>query len=143
MKLKTPLFIWNSHFFLLHMQSEDEIECLSPLKEGRIIFYDVGNDNGDIDDAKKESFFTFKGSCVSELKDKLKEETGLDDIIVCCRNPLTAKLYPLRLQLPPNNIDMHVVVVPSSFEGEFFSTYLFYDTICLFNNPFFFIKNVF
>lgn len=130
-------------FFLLHMQSEDSIECLSPLKEGRIIFYDVGNENGDVDDANKESFFTFKGSCVSELKDKLKEETGLDDIIVCCRNPLTAKLYPLRLQLPPNNIDMHVVVVPSSFEGEFFSTYLFYDTICLFNNPFFFIKNVF
>ncbi|KAG4911594.1 hypothetical protein JHK82_052200 [Glycine max] len=62
-------------------ESEDEIECLSPLKEGRIIFYDVGNDNGDIDDAKKESFFTFKGSCASELKDKLKEETGLDDII--------------------------------------------------------------
>ncbi|KAG5112218.1 hypothetical protein JHK82_035487 [Glycine max] len=97
-------------------ESEDSIECLSPLKEGRIIFYDVGNENGDVDDANKESFFTFKGSCVSELKDKLKEETGLDDIIVCCRNPLTAKLYPLRLQLPPNNIDMHVVVVPSSFE---------------------------
>ncbi|KAL2950913.1 hypothetical protein AAZX31_19G017500 [Glycine max] len=97
-------------------ESEDEIECLSPLKEGRIIFYDVGNDNGDIDDAKKESFFTFKGSCASELKDKLKEETGLDDIIVCCRNPLTTKLYPLHLQLPPNSIDMHVVVVPSSFK---------------------------
>ncbi|RDY06671.1 hypothetical protein CR513_09306, partial [Mucuna pruriens] len=108
--------------------------CLSPAKEGRIIFYDVGNENGDVDDAKKEAFFTFKGSCVNELKDRLKEETGLDDILVCCRNPLNAKLYPLRLQLPPNSIDMHVVVVPSSFQGELFSTCLFYDIICLFIN---------
>jgi len=46
------------------------------------------------------------------------EETGLVDILVCCRNPLNAKLYPLLLHLPPNNIDMHVVVVPSSF-GKF------------------------
>ncbi|KAL2335565.1 hypothetical protein Fmac_016778 [Flemingia macrophylla] len=100
-------------------EPEDSPTCLSPIKEGRIIFYDVGNENGDIDDSKKEAFFTFKGSCVNELKNKLKEETRLDDILVCCRNPLNAKLYPLHLQLPPNNTDMHVVVVPSSFKGEF------------------------
>lgn len=96
-------------------------DCRSPMKEGRIIFYDVGDENGDVDDAHKEAFFTFKGSSVQELKDKLKEETGLDDILVCCRNPLNAKLYPLRLQLPPNNSDMHVVVVPSSFKGKAFT----------------------
>jgi len=106
------------------MQSDNLQECLSPVKEGRVIFYDVGDENGDVDDAKKETYFIFKGSCVDELKDRLKEETGLDDIFVCCRNPFTAKLYPLRLQLPPNSSDMHVVVVPSSFEGEFF-LYLF------------------
>ncbi|XP_020202255.1 uncharacterized protein LOC109788031 [Cajanus cajan] len=99
-------------------ERDDLFECLSPIKEGRIIFYDVGNENGEIDDSKKEAFFTFKGSCVNELKDKLKEETGLDDILVCCRNPLNAKLYPLHLQLPPNNTDMHVVVVPSSFKVQ-------------------------
>ncbi|KAK7381321.1 hypothetical protein VNO78_33932 [Psophocarpus tetragonolobus] len=106
-------------------EPEDSIECLSPIKEGRIIFYDVGNENGDVDDEKKETFFTFKGSCVKELKDRLEEETGLDDIIVCYRNPLNAKLYPLRLQLPPNSTDMHVVVVPSSFKGDSFSTCFF------------------
>ncbi|KAE9612671.1 putative actin cross-linking [Lupinus albus] len=94
-------------------------DCKSPVKEGRVIFYDVGNENGDVvDDTKKEAFFTFKGSNVEELKEKLMKETGLDDIIVCCRNPLNAKLYPLRLQLPPNNTDMHVVVLPSSFKGQ-------------------------
>ncbi|QCD92551.1 Actin cross-linking [Vigna unguiculata] len=98
-------------------EPEDSQECLSPVKEGRVIFYNVGNENGDVDDAKKESYFIFKGSCVNELKDKLKEETGLDDVLVCCRNPVTAKLYPLRLQLPPNTCDMHVVLVPSSFQG--------------------------
>ena len=50
---------------------------------------------------------------MEDLKEKLKEETGHDDILVCCRNPLNAKLYPLRLQLPPNNTDIHVVVTPS------------------------------
>ncbi|XP_061367700.1 uncharacterized protein LOC133310736 [Gastrolobium bilobum] len=84
----------------------------------RIIFYDVGDENGDVDDAKKGAFFTFKGSSVKELEDKLKEETGLDDILVCCRNPLTTKLHPIRLQLPPNNTDMHVVVVSSSFKAS-------------------------
>ncbi|KOM56763.1 hypothetical protein LR48_Vigan10g265500 [Vigna angularis] len=89
------------------MQAEDySQECLSPVKEGRVIFYNVGDENGDVDDAKKESYFIFKGSCVNELKDKLKEEIGLDDILVCCRNPFTAKLYPLRLQLPPHASDM-------------------------------------
>lgn len=101
------------------MQLEDSEESLlSPKKEGRIIFYDVGNENGEVDDANKGAFFTFKGSSVNDLKKNLKEETGLDDILVCCRNPLTAKLYPLHLHLPPNNTDLHVVVVPSSFRGK-------------------------
>jgi len=117
------------------MQPEDSQECLSPVKEGRVIFYNVGNENGDVDDAKKESYFIFKGSCVNELKDKLKEETGLDDVLVCCRNPVTAKLYPLRLQLPPNTCDMHVVLVPSSFQGQFF-LYLFSLTFKSSNNTF-------
>lgn len=87
----------------------------SPKKEGRTIIYDVGDENGDVE-AGEEKFFTFKGSCVDELNQKLKEETGRDDILVCCRNPLNGKLYPLRLQLPPNNSDMHVIIVPSTFK---------------------------
>ena len=95
-------------------ESSDLEDNGSPVKEGRMIFYNVGNENGDVDEESEEKFFTFKGSSVDELKEKLKVETGLDDIVVCSRNPLNAKIYPLRLQLPPNNIDMHVVVVPSS-----------------------------
>lgn len=90
------------------------------MKEGRVIFYDIGNENGEVVDENKASFFTFRGSSLNELKEKLKEETQLVDILVCCRNPLNAKLYPILLHLPPNNTDMHVVVVPSSFKGKIF-----------------------
>ncbi|KAJ7970943.1 Actin cross-linking protein, putative (DUF569) [Quillaja saponaria] len=87
----------------------------APLRcEGRIIYFNVANEKGDVDNVKDEKSFTFKGSGVEELKGKLKEETGLDDILVCSRNPLNGKLYPMLLHLPPNNTDMHIVVVPLS-----------------------------
>ncbi|KAF3443183.1 hypothetical protein FNV43_RR12864 [Rhamnella rubrinervis] len=87
----------------------------SPVKaEGRTICYLVADEKGHFDDTREGLSFTFKGSGVEELKEKLKEETGLDDIVVCTRSPLNGKLFPLRLQLPPNNADMNVVVVPSS-----------------------------
>ncbi|XP_061375896.1 uncharacterized protein LOC133317989 [Gastrolobium bilobum] len=119
----SPTLSDNDSIAVIDLRSPRHIECGdldetdSPVKEGRIIFYNVGDENGDVHDENEEKFFTFKGSCVEELKQKLKEETRQDDILVCCRNPLNAKLYPLRLQLPPNNTDMHVVVVPSSFQG--------------------------
>lgn len=97
------------------MQSSDLEDNGSPMKEGRIIFYNVGDENGDVPEGSEEKFFTFKGSSVIELKEKLREEVERDDIVVCSRNPLNAKVYPLRLQLPPNNVDLHVIVVPSSF----------------------------
>ncbi|CAL5185831.1 unnamed protein product [Lathyrus oleraceus] len=101
------------------VESEDlDYPSPSPMKEGRVIFYDIGNENGEVVDENKASFFTFRGSSLEELKEKLKEETQLVDILVCCRNPLNAKLYPILLHLPPNNTDMHVVVVPSSFKAN-------------------------
>ena len=54
---------------------------------------------------------------MEELTQKLEEETGLKDIVVCSRNPLNQKVYPLKLQLPPNNVAMHVVMVPSDSKG--------------------------
>ncbi|XP_020705450.1 uncharacterized protein LOC110116276 isoform X2 [Dendrobium catenatum] len=86
----------------------------SPHKsEGRSIHYLIANDSGEIEDGS-EYTFRFKGTSVQELTEKLMEETELSDIIVCSRNPLNGKLYPLRLQLPPNNTALHVVVVPSN-----------------------------
>ncbi|KAL8038639.1 hypothetical protein ABFX02_11G121000 [Erythranthe guttata] len=80
--------------------------------EGRLIYYYVANDDGEINDAIEEPSFQFKGHGLEELTQKLEEETGLEDIIVCSRNIVNGKLYPLRLALPPNNATMHVVVVP-------------------------------
>ncbi|KAL5725522.1 hypothetical protein ACHQM5_008658 [Ranunculus cassubicifolius] len=81
--------------------------------DGRVIYYSVADDNGDVDEGRGESF-VFKGNGVEELTQKLQEETGLGEIIVCTRSPLNGKLIPLRLRLPPNNTEMNVVVVESS-----------------------------
>ncbi|CAL2250323.1 unnamed protein product [Prunus armeniaca] len=99
-------------------ESRESFNHGSPMKGvGRMIHYHVANDKGDVEDSAEEFSFSFKGSEVEGLKKKLKEETGLEEIVVCSRNPLNGKLYPIRLHLPPNNHDMHVVVVPSSSEA--------------------------
>lgn len=77
----------------------------------------IGDDRGNVDNESEELFFTFKGTSVEELTHKLEEETGMDYIVVCSRNPWNGMLYPLRLHLPPNNATMHIVVVKSSSEG--------------------------
>ncbi|KAL6507340.1 hypothetical protein OROGR_023535 [Orobanche gracilis] len=85
----------------------------SPMKsEGRLIYYCVAGDEGEANDAIEEGSFQLKGHGLEELTQRLEEETGLEDVIVCSRNIVTGKLYPLRLALPPNNATMHVVVVP-------------------------------
>ncbi|KAL2532137.1 Actin cross-linking protein [Abeliophyllum distichum] len=87
----------------------------SPRKsEGRLIYYNVADDYSNVNDAIEGPSFQFKGHGLEELTQKLEEETGLENIIVCSRNQVNGKLYPLRLALPPNNATMHVVVVPST-----------------------------
>ncbi|MGJ2543810.1 hypothetical protein ACR8G9_22730, partial [Salmonella enterica subsp. enterica serovar Paratyphi A] len=80
----------------------------------RVISYSVVDENGNVDEGLDGLSFTFKGNGVYELTKRLEEETGLEEIIVCTRSPFNGKLYPLRLQLPPKNVDMHVVVVLSA-----------------------------
>lgn len=90
-----------------------------PKTEGRTIYYHVADENGDVDDSTEGQYFTLKENGVFELTRRLEEETGLEDIIVCSRSNLNRKLYPLRLQLPPNNATMHVIVLLSSSKGLF------------------------
>lgn len=86
-------------------------------EDGRTIYYHIIADGfGEMDENSQGFSITFKGTGVEELTHKLEEETGLQNITVCTRSPLNGKLYPLKLQLPPNNVVMHVVVVQSSSE---------------------------
>lgn len=100
---------------LSRLESSDSSTVTSPRKpDGRTIYFMIADDKGNVDDSVEELCFNFKGTSVDELTHKLEEETELNDIIVCSRNPLNGNLYPLRLHLPPNNTTMHVVVVKSS-----------------------------
>ncbi|GMY26095.1 putative Actin cross-linking protein [Fagus crenata] len=101
-------------------ESSDSSVSSPPKSDGRTIYYHVAEDNGDVDDETSEGYsLNFKGNGVEELTRKLVEDTGLEGIIVCTRNPLNGNLYPLRLQLPPNNATMHVVLVLASSTCEF------------------------
>ncbi|KAL3511186.1 hypothetical protein ACH5RR_030587 [Cinchona calisaya] len=82
--------------------------------DGRLIYYSVADENGEIDEGVEALCITFKGNGVEELTKRLEEETGIEDIVVCTRSPLNGKLYPLHLKLPPNNATMNVVVGQSS-----------------------------
>ncbi|KAK3038589.1 hypothetical protein RJ639_027252 [Escallonia herrerae] len=93
-------------------ESGDSLVSSPPKRvDGRIIYYHIADEFGGVDEDVEGDSITFKGSSVDELTRKLEEETGLQDIVVCSRSPLNGKLYPLHLQLPPNNVTMNVVVV--------------------------------
>ncbi|GMH03268.1 hypothetical protein Nepgr_005107 [Nepenthes gracilis] len=92
-----------------------ESATYSPPKPiGRLIYYHIADENGEIDETVEGYSLTFKGNTDEELTLRLEEESGLRDIVVCNHSPLNGKLHPLRLQLPPNNATVHVVVVQSS-----------------------------
>ena len=104
-------------------KTEADERVSSPGKaDGRLIYYRVADEDGNVDEGGKEELFCFKGLGLEELKQKLEEETGLTDVSICSKNPLNGKLYPLRLHLPPNNSKMHVVLMPSSSKGDDAST---------------------
>ncbi|KAF5194500.1 putative actin cross-linking protein [Thalictrum thalictroides] len=99
---------------LSKIESSDSFVCTPPKDEGRTIYYRIADDNGIVDDGNEEVSFLFKGSSVEELAQKLEEETGIEEVIVCTRSPLNGNIYPLRLHLPPYNTTMHIVVVKAA-----------------------------
>ncbi|KAJ9564358.1 hypothetical protein OSB04_000324 [Centaurea solstitialis] len=99
----------DSSSFRLMTPRSNRIETNAKM-EGRMIYYTTVDDDGHV--GGEERWFAFKGNGLEDLTRKLEELIGIDDIIVCSRNPLNGKLFPMRLALPPNNTTMHIVVVP-------------------------------
>lgn len=94
--------------------SDSLVYSPSKLGDGRLIYYHITDEFGEIDEGMEGLSIAFKGNSVEELTKRLEEETGLEGITVCTRSPLNGNLYPLRLQLPPNNATMNVIIMPSS-----------------------------
>uniref|UniRef100_A0A0A9GIW8 DUF569 domain-containing protein n=1 Tax=Arundo donax TaxID=35708 RepID=A0A0A9GIW8_ARUDO len=99
---------------LSKLESSDSFSAPLHKVEGRAIHYHIADDMGNVDDDTEGHSFIFNGSNLEELTHRLQEETGLDDIIICTRSPINGKLAPLRLQLPPNNAAMRIVLVRES-----------------------------
>ncbi|XP_039058130.1 uncharacterized protein LOC120201622 [Hibiscus syriacus] len=80
-----------------HFSSEESIDCYldsPPKSKGRTICYHVADDSGEFDDkALKGYCFSFRGDTVDELTQKLKQEAGPKDAVVCGRSPLNGKLF--------------------------------------------------
>ncbi|PWA79635.1 actin cross-linking [Artemisia annua] len=99
-------------------QVKETLRRASVKKEGRMVYYTVMDDDRNVDDdAYEEMSFVSNGRNLEDLTQDLEDLTELEDIIICSRNPLNGKLFPLWLALPPNNTVMHVVVVPSTSKG--------------------------
>ncbi|KAH9322546.1 hypothetical protein KI387_017185, partial [Taxus chinensis] len=110
---------WEVELTEIHMPTSlpplPQLDPSSPnTPNGRVIYYRVGYDTGDIKDGYEGPSFLFKGNDVYRLTKMLEEETGLCDFIVCAHHPSTGKLFPLALQLPPNNTPMQLVLLPPS-----------------------------
>ncbi|KAH0868517.1 hypothetical protein HID58_075539 [Brassica napus] len=109
---KKPASVWTP-CSLSDQSDGNSVE--SPLKpNGRTIYYSIADERRMENKSTAGYFFTFRGNSVAELTQTLREETCLEDVVVCTRNPLSGKLSPLRLQLPPNNGILHLVLLPSS-----------------------------
>ncbi|XP_074561330.1 uncharacterized protein LOC141817593 [Curcuma longa] len=99
---------------LPRLESLDSFSAPVHKVEGRSVFYAIADDAGNVDDSVEWPHLTFNGTSVLELTERLREETKLDDIIVCTRNPLNQHLIPLFLHLPPNNVKIRLVIVDAN-----------------------------
>ncbi|KAL2546193.1 hypothetical protein Fot_15426 [Forsythia ovata] len=107
---------------MVSVQLNDSFISSAPKgRGGRLIYFHIADEHDQIDEGFEELCTTFKESGVQELREKLEEELGVNGVIVCTHSPLNGKLYPLRLQLPPNNATMHVIVVSTSSQGNLLS----------------------
>jgi hypothetical protein len=101
------------------LQSTESFSVPLHKVEGRAVHYQIGDSDGEVRPDEEAQYLTFNGTSLEELLERLKEETGLHDVIMCSRSPINGKLLPLRLQLPPNNAAVHIVLVHQSSKGTY------------------------
>ncbi|KAJ7525361.1 hypothetical protein O6H91_17G047100 [Diphasiastrum complanatum] len=88
---------------------------ISSKPDGRLIYYALANDDLEVFQSGDWPNFLYKGTSLEKLKSALKEELGIEeDILICARHPVSSKLSPLRIELPPNHLPLHLVVVKTS-----------------------------
>ncbi|KAL8505421.1 hypothetical protein ACS0TY_016597 [Phlomoides rotata] len=91
-------------------ESNDSLVSSPPKgSEGRMIYFHIANEYGEIDEGFEELCITFKSNEVNELRKRLENELGMDGLTVCSRSPLNGKLYPLRLN---HSLLLFYVLVP-------------------------------
>ncbi|KAH9606853.1 hypothetical protein KSS87_020261 [Heliosperma pusillum] len=61
-------------------ESSDSGTYTPPKPDGRLIYYHVADDIGDVNETVEGWSFMFKGHSVTELTHKLEEETGIEEI---------------------------------------------------------------
>ncbi|XAR62530.1 hypothetical protein NMG60_11017318 [Bertholletia excelsa] len=85
--------------------------------DGCATCYQIADELGNVDEGVEKGYIIVMGNEVDEMREKLKEEIGVEHINMCYRSPLNGKLCPLLQQLPPNNTTMHIVLVHSFSHG--------------------------
>ncbi|GJN24794.1 hypothetical protein PR202_gb12559 [Eleusine coracana subsp. coracana] len=71
------------------LESTDSFSVPLHKVDGRMIHYHIGDNNGNVGEDEVPRPLTFNGTSLEELLERLQEETGLDDIIMCSRSPIT------------------------------------------------------
>ncbi|KAJ7518931.1 hypothetical protein O6H91_20G015800 [Diphasiastrum complanatum] len=99
----------------------------SAVPDGRLIHFTLMEDDQEYSSPGMSLSFLFKGQSLMKLNSTLKDKLETrEDIIVCGRSPINNELFPLRLELPPSNSPVHLIVVkassPGNCEGKTFST---------------------
>ncbi|CAA7395310.1 unnamed protein product [Spirodela intermedia] len=96
--------LWHVDVLETEFRSETSSSSLLSIflskSDGRTIRYAIADEDGLVDERSLGASCKFSGRSVEDLRRKLQEETGVSDVLVCSRSPLTGRLHPLFWSAP-------------------------------------------